>query len=318
MMATDGSADHQAAQRRAIEGPSGSPHALTLEVDTDYYDALEGSDFDWQAVARARTGTRVRWADSVVSPKQRRRLSLAESWHDENVAGEELEEYSSWQISLGIANERAALTCPVRPRTSWPYIFRGHQLLFHNPYLLQRTLAPQQCLDSSVLCFAPLQGQPTIDEFAPWQQRLGLQAALEEQERAAGGGGDATPLPRRAGAKWQDCDATFASDGKAVVPVLWPPQVHSDSAATPNRLSPQSLPSHTSLPRSPRFSFRRRNSAPAMAGGKKKSILRDRSRHHPKPVASSASFASPRWRSQDTVKGHMRVITNKAELQPES
>eukprot|EP01043_Picozoa_sp_COSAG02_P019046 COSAG02_NODE_907_length_16005_cov_3.219252_1_plen_173_part_00 len=123
-MATDGSADHQAAQRRAIEGPSGSPHALTLEVDTDYYDALEGSDFDWQAVARSRTGTRVHWADSVVSPKQRRRLSLAESWHDENVAGEELEEYSSWQISLGIANERAALTCPVRPPTSWSCMFR--------------------------------------------------------------------------------------------------------------------------------------------------------------------------------------------------
>ena len=117
-MATDGSADHQAAQRRAIEGPSGSPHALTLEVDTDYYDALEGSDFDWQAAARSRTGTRVHWADSVVSPKQHRRLSLTESWHDENVAGEDLEEYSSWQISLGIANERAALTSPVRPPNS--------------------------------------------------------------------------------------------------------------------------------------------------------------------------------------------------------
>ena len=116
----DGSADHQAAQRRAIEGSSGSPQALTLEVDTDYYDALEGSDFDWQALHNSRTGIRVHWADSVVSPKKRRSSSPTESWHDENIVGEELEEYSSWQISLGIANERAALTMPVRYASTQP------------------------------------------------------------------------------------------------------------------------------------------------------------------------------------------------------
>jgi len=106
----------QAAQRRAVEGPSGSPQALTLEVDTDYYEALDGRDFDWQAAIREKTGTRVHWADSVVSPKQRRSsepFASTESWQDENVADEELEEYSSWQISLGIANERAALTAAV-------------------------------------------------------------------------------------------------------------------------------------------------------------------------------------------------------------
>ena len=164
-----------------------------------------------------------------------------------------------------------------------------------------------------------MQGQPTIDEFAPWQQRLGIERALQEHERADGDGGDATPLPRSAVAKWQSYDADIANGGAASVSVVWPPKLqHSDGVATPNRPSAQSLSSHTNMPRSPRFSFRRRNSAPALTGGKKKSILRGRSRHHPKPVASSASFASPRWRSQDAAKGHMRVITNKADLQPES
>jgi hypothetical protein len=107
-------ANQPSPQHRAVEGTAGLTQALTLEVDTDYYEALEGSEFDWQALARSRTGTRVHWADSVVSPEKRRNIASTESWHDENAAVDELEEYSSWQISLGIANERAALTGPVR------------------------------------------------------------------------------------------------------------------------------------------------------------------------------------------------------------
>ena len=119
-MPMDSIAAHQpgaapSTQQRAVESTARLAHDLTLEIDTDYYEALEGSDFDWQALARSRTGTRVHWADSVVSPKQRGNFTSTESWHDENAAVEELEEYSSWQISLGIANERAALTGPVRP-----------------------------------------------------------------------------------------------------------------------------------------------------------------------------------------------------------
>lgn len=132
-MPTDSTAANQPSpQHRAVGCTAGLTQALTLEVDTDYYEALEGSEFDWQALARSRTGTRVHWADSVVSPDKRRDIASTESWHDENATVDELEEYSSWQISLGIANERAALTGPVRLTRPTKIVTPNHRLLLRS------------------------------------------------------------------------------------------------------------------------------------------------------------------------------------------
>ena len=301
----------QAAQRRAVEGPSGAPEALTLEVDSDYYEALsEERDFDWERAARARTATRVHWAEGVMSPA--RRLGGAQdegttAWHGEDAAVEELEEYSSWQISLGIANERAALTSRVRISSSQPSARRLAYLARHTLHLL-----PPACCRLTFHLRVASQGQPTIDEFAPWQQRLGLQEAIKEQERAASNEGEATPLPRAATSDWlrsHDRGATPPQDFKAVP--FGCGGFGSVDAWTPGGRSSAQSPS-VGMPPSPRFSFRRRAStgSATTSGNGKKSILRERSRMV-KPVASTASFASPRWAAQ-AQKDHMQVITNTA------
>ena len=139
----------QAAQRRAVEGPSGAPEALTtlsLEVDTEYYEALsEDRGFDWERAARARTATRVSWADGVMSPTQRLSTAHEEgtpTWNGVDTAVEELEEYSSWQISIGIANERAALTSAVRTEILQRRLARA----------THRTCFPPRATDSHSLC----------------------------------------------------------------------------------------------------------------------------------------------------------------------
>ena len=101
-----------------------SPLSLKLEVDEAYYARLQDEQLDWEALTSARrrrgSGRRVTWHPSAVSPKKHRRRSeplrppTPEFFAGETVSSAELEDYSSWQISLGVERERQACAHEVR------------------------------------------------------------------------------------------------------------------------------------------------------------------------------------------------------------
>ena len=97
--------------------------ALSLEIDEAYYARLQDEQLDWEALASARrrrgSGRRVTWHPSAVSPKKHRRRSEplrppTPEFFAETVSSAELEDYSSWQISLGVERERQACAHEVR------------------------------------------------------------------------------------------------------------------------------------------------------------------------------------------------------------
>ena len=97
--------------------------SLSLEVDEAYYARLQDEQLDWEALASARrrrgSGRRVTWHPSAVSPKKHRRRSEplrppTPEFFAETVSSAELEDYSSWQISLGVERERQACAHEVR------------------------------------------------------------------------------------------------------------------------------------------------------------------------------------------------------------
>ena len=124
-----------------------SPLSLKLEVDEAYYARLQDEQLDWEALTSARrrrgSGRRVTWHPSAVSPKKHRRRSeplrppTPEFFAGETVSSAELEDYSSWQISLGVERERQACAHEVRALAPcrWP---RRWQALASHVFILTR------------------------------------------------------------------------------------------------------------------------------------------------------------------------------------